>query len=123
MRRQAPRVEVVRSHRRDIDALREAAAVLPSEFRAPLLNLVTQRSRRIVGDKRIAPYLDEVLKDDYGGAIPGGVLRQMQPKNPDPRGHFPHRRVHLDRTGLARASSSRKTMQTFTHLLAGLASH
>jgi hypothetical protein len=69
---------VVRSHRRDIDVLREAAAVLPSEFSAPLLNLkVTQRSRVIVGDKRIAPYLDEVVKDDYGGAIPGGMLRQM----------------------------------------------
>jgi hypothetical protein len=41
-------VEAVRSHRRDIDALREAAAVLLSELSAPLLHLkVTERSRVI----------------------------------------------------------------------------
>jgi antitoxin (DNA-binding transcriptional repressor) of toxin-antitoxin stability system len=39
---------VVRSHRRDIDALREAAPVLLSELSAPVLNLkVTERSRVI----------------------------------------------------------------------------
>jgi hypothetical protein len=38
-------VEAVRSHRRDIDALREAAAVLLSELSAPLQHLkVTERS-------------------------------------------------------------------------------
>jgi hypothetical protein len=41
-------VEVLRSHRCDIDALREAAAVLLSELSAPLLHLnVTERSRVI----------------------------------------------------------------------------
>jgi hypothetical protein len=69
-------VEVVRSHRCDIDALRGAAAVLLSELSVPLLNLkVTERSRAIADLSMTMARLVPLERQPSGKAVFPGATR------------------------------------------------
>ena len=39
--------------------------------------LPIQDALKAIGDKRLSPYLKEIVEDDYGGAIPGSALHQL----------------------------------------------